>query len=512
MFWHPESLDNPVLAWEMKQASRRQRWRWFQVGYCVWLLLQGLALLGVVNSSTRMLPGDPRILPGDAYIRRQLYQQIYAHQMEFLDNYLGLLLLFQLILIMAIVPAITASSLGQEKERGTLFALFGSALTSRQILVGKLLGRLIILVPLALSTLPALVFVATVTGQGFMPLVLAFVQQAVVAFAVGTASLLFGIWIRRATDATVAAYICLGLAYVIIRGFISFLPAMFWLDPVESLGTVLRAGSRLLFAAHLVTWAILGILFLRLGWGRLRKVCVEQREKKPSRRLWAFRPAVGNNAIRWRECYVIGLAPMPILRIVPRWLALLGFFAFSAAVGGMMATNIAPGFIATLLKLDLISAFQQVRWRGSVTTELVPHMGLVFILSATLLVGVRCGTSVAEEKRRNTWDDLLLTAQSFREITQGKMWGVLQATVPYVIAYALPVFILAAAGGLRALVSAAFWILLPCAVVYVAALRGIDMLRVPPDMDETREGGAFWFEKGRAKRRVYLPVKLREPR
>jgi len=101
---------------------------------------------------------------------------------------------------------------------------------------------------------------------------------------------------------------------------------------------------------------------------------------------------------------------------------------------------------------------------------------------------------VAEEKRRNTWDDLLLTAQSFREITTGKMWGILQATLPYLVAYALPVFMLAALGGPGALAVAAMWIILPCAVVFIAALMGIDMLRVPRHMDETREGGAFAFE------------------
>jgi hypothetical protein len=102
---------------------------------------------------------------------------------------------------------------------------------------------------------------------------------------------------------------------------------------------------------------------------------------------------------------------------------------------------------------------------------------------------------VAEEKRRNTWDDLLLTARSFREITNGKMWGVLEATVPYIIAYALPVFFLASVGGPGPLFAAVMWIILPCTVVFVAALMGIDMLRVPPEMDETRQGGAFWFEK-----------------
>jgi hypothetical protein len=271
-------------------------------------------------------------------------------------------------------------------------------------------------------------------------------------------------------------------------------PEMFWFDPVENLRELLTVGPGWTFWAHLAVWAFLGAACLRLGWGRLRQVCVEQRERRPPRRLWAFRPPVGSDPIRWRECHVIGLAPLPILRIVPRWLAVLAIFTVSAVVAFAITELHAPGFVNSLLHRDFAQAVALVRVGSGKFTEAVPLMGLVFILLGNLLVGVRCGTSVAEEKRRNTWDDLLLTAQSFREITRGKMWGVLQATLPYVIAYALPVLLLAWAAGPAVLVLAGVWIVLPCAIVFFAVLGGIDMIRVPPDMDETRPDGAFWFE------------------
>jgi len=469
----------------MKRATRGKLLRCLQIGYCAWLVVQGVALLGAV-SAYRDLPDEP-------LSRLELYGAIYAQQIQFLDDYLDLLLRLQLVLVIAIVPAVTASSLGQEKERGTLFALFGTELTSRQILI----------LPLVLTPLPALVFIATLTGRGLTLLMLALAQETMLAIALGAACLPFAIRIRRTADAVVAAYLFLGLACVIIRGLTASLPQAFWLDPVESLRKLQSEGSRLAFLAHLAVWAFLGALCLRLGWCRLRKVCVEQRDKRPSRRLWAFRPAVGNHPIRWRECYVIGLAPLPILRIVPRWLALLGVFTFSAAVAGMIADNLAPGFATPLLKIDVVGAFRNLETRQHEIEQSVALMGLVFILSANLVVGVRCGTSVAEEKRRHTWNDLLLTAQSFRQITTGKMWGVLQATVPYLIAYALPVFLFASVGGPSALLTAGLWILLPCAIVFCAALMGIDMVRVPPDMNDTRPEGAFWFENVRAKRQPY---------
>lgn len=477
MSWECQALGGPVLAWELKRATRGKLWRCLQIGYVAWLMVQAVAFLGAVRSTAwEELPNEP-------YSRLELRGIIYAQQIEFLHGYMELLLQLQLVLVIAIIPALTASSLGKEKERGTLFALFGTELTSQQILLGKLLGRLILIMPLVLTTLPALVFIVTLTERGLTPLIVALVQEAIVAIALGAACLLFAIWIRRTADAVVASYLFLSLACLIIRGFTASLPEVFWLDPAENLHKLLNEGSGWAFLAHLAVWVFLAAICLRLGWSRLRKVCVEQRDKRPSRRLWAFRPAVGNNPIRWRECYVIGLAPMPMLRIVPRWLALLAVFTFSAVVGRMITNNLDPGWY------DI--------------KESVSLMGLVFILSASLLVGVRCGTSVAEEKRRNTWDDLLLTAQSFREITTAKMWGVLQATVPYIIAYALPVFFFASVGGPSALLAALAWIILPCATVFCAALMGIDMVKVPPEMDETRPEGAFWFENDRVERQPY---------
>jgi len=172
----------------------------------------------------------------------------------------------------------------------------------------------------------------------------------------------------------------------------------------------------------------------------------------------------------------------------------VGVFTFSAVLAGLIADRAAPGFLMALWNLNLAQAFADLQARGDAIVESVGLMGFVFLLLADLLLLVRCMSSVAEEKRRNTWDDLLLTAQSFREITNAKMWGILQATVPFILAFALPVCLLAAVGGAKAMCIAALWIILPCVIVFGAALMGIDMLHVPKDMDETRQGGAFWFE------------------
>lgn len=518
----PQALGGPVLTWEIVRGRRRKWVRWLLAGYYTWLCFQALLLFQAfypayrsaldrvrspfppLGTMRKSFPSQPvGFLDLHPRYRLEAYGDYFATLSRFLDNYADSLLWVQLGVIAALVPFLTAGSIGQEKERGTLFALFGTELNSRQIILGKLLGRLRLVTPIILNTLPALVFMSTLSGRGIAPVVLALAQEAVLAFTIGAACILLAVWIRSAGDAILGSYAILCVAYLLLRSLHAMAPGA-WLDPFVGLGNILSkdkdgvwAVSWLELMAHLAVWASLGAACVVLASSRLRKVCIEQRETKAARRLWAFRPPVGDNPIRWRECYVIGLSPLPILRVVPRRFALLGVFLFSAAVAALFANNAAPGYVSTLLQFDFVYAFDMLWSQREKIREAMPLLGLIFILLGEILIGVRCATSVAEEKRRNTWDDLLLTAQSFREITKGKMWGVLQATVPYVFAYAMPVFVLAAVGGVRALLLATVWIIVPCLIVYGAALMGIDMLRVPPDMDETREGGAFAFERRR---------------
>lgn len=482
-------LVNPVLSWSVKRATRGNLWRGLQIAYCAWLLIQAVAMFGTIRYASHW---DGEWSTPSALQRQRERDEV---QTQFLNSYLESLLKYQLVIVIAITPAVTASSLGPEKERGTLLALFCTQLTSWQILAGILIGRLILLVPMIVTIVPALVFILAWTDRDSAPVYLAMLQQAILIAALGSFGILVGIWIRRAADAVVLCYVLLGLAYGLLVSIAALTQATSLLSPIDSLNNLLKDGLNVEFAVHLILWAFLGGVCLRVGLGRLRDVCLEQQDAKPPRRIWAFRPAVGNDPIRWRECYVIGLAPLPFLHFVPRWLAVLGVFVGASALNAVIALQFSPDIPSSLSRFDFAAAIGGVQPRIYDYHSSIGIMGLVFILLGGAIIGVRCGMSVREEKRRNTWDDLLLTAQSFREIITGKMWGILQAVVPYVAAYALPVFLLAWMGGTGTLIAAAAWILLPCAIVFVAALSGIDMVRVPPDMDETRETGAFSYER-----------------
>src|SRR5437660_6214209 len=117
MSWQSQALGGPVLAWEMKRATRRKLWRGLQIGYCAWLVVQAVAMFLAVLSASWDLPNEPRS-------RLELYRTMYAQQIEFLDNYLDLLLQIQLVLVSAIFQEPSRTSLGPLNSAPRI--LFGS--------------------------------------------------------------------------------------------------------------------------------------------------------------------------------------------------------------------------------------------------------------------------------------------------------------------------------------------------------------------------------------------------
>src|SRR5262249_54397952 len=153
-------------------------------------------------------------------------------------------------------------------------------------------------------------------------------------------------------------------------------------------------------------WTGVGVLCLVLAARCLRRASARQLERRPGRWLWLLRPRVGDDPVLWRERHVIGLAPLPWLRQVPTWMGLLRVFIFSALLAGSM-THI--HFLPALEQGDFKKALQMFRnfnqdaWGGG--NEII-FLGLVQVVLGALVVGVRCADSVAEEKRRHTWEDL----------------------------------------------------------------------------------------------------------
>jgi hypothetical protein len=272
-------------------------------------------------------------------------------------------------------------------------------------------------------------------------------------FAMAAVAILVAVLTRRASDAILASYSTLIIVFLAIFTFTPPVPR--WLDAPALLSDLAvvpgSARSALISRCILATAACtaLGTLCVYVASRQLRRAHARHAESRISTWLWALRPAIGNDPVGWRERYAIGLAPLPILRRVPVPLGLTGVLTFSAIMALVGLDNAsAHNFFAACKHFDLAGAW---RW---MTRPLNPDrlpdevmiMGIVLAIAGIITVGVRSATCITEEKRRKTWDDLMVTDLTFDEIVRGKRKGILRAAMPYLAVYALPMFLLAGRG------------------------------------------------------------------
>lgn len=74
---------------------------------------------------------------------------------------------------------------------------------------------------------------------------------------------------------------------------------------------------------------------------------------------------------------------------------------------------------------------------GPVEAEFKAQANLAMML-ASLLIGLRCSGAITGERERQTWEAVLLTPLPTADILRGKLYGIVSASYPYVLAYAVP--------------------------------------------------------------------------
>src|SRR5262249_13835626 len=103
-----------------------------------------------------------------------------------------------------------------------------------------------------------------------------------------------------------------------------------YFDPLHVAGPALSGADARDVAAHLigswVAWGSLGLACFGLAVWRLRGAYLRQLEHSGKRGLgeWVVprRASVSDEPMLWKERHVDGIAPLAILKFVPRWFAL----------------------------------------------------------------------------------------------------------------------------------------------------------------------------------------------
>ena len=187
-------MQNPVYSREMKVSSRSIRLP------LIIVLFNGiLSMVTLLNMYSAVAQVESA-----AVIQYSSFMDMY----EFVTT-------IEFILLMFIVPAVTAASISGERERQTLELMLTTQMTASQVVIGKLMSALSTLLLLIVSSFPAVAMVFVyggITWQDILSLLLCYIT---VAFVAGSLGICFSALFKRSTRSTVATY---GVLIAVVAG------------------------------------------------------------------------------------------------------------------------------------------------------------------------------------------------------------------------------------------------------------------------------------------------------
>lgn len=455
-----------VVRLEMLLGGRRNRLQIFRWLYGAWLVLQLLWFYVVFLAGEQAREYARRQAQWQG-IRVEPYIPASAPQVvggQFSETFIAQ----QFVLLAIATPALVAGAITDEKRRGTLQHLLLADLNTRALLLGKLLGRVAQVGLLAMVGLPLFALMAGYGGVGPLTVLALGLLVALTVFSVAAAALLASVWCRQTRDAVLALYgfgIAAGVAVWWFGGALSGFNPLWVLEPAYASAPA-ELGRRLGLAV--LCWGSAGGVCLGLAVWRLKPAYLQELEGRPARRVtwYRFREPVDDDPIHWRERNVEGLAPAAGLRRIPLWLAVTALALASAGTSLLILyLSLIPGaspadVFAALRRLDY--ARLEVMMPKAATGFLI--QGILVMLLGSLVVGIRCSGAVTGERERQTWEPLLLTQLSARELIRSKLWGIMGASYVYLFAYGMPAVIVSLVAGPLAV----FWVVLWLAVTVLA--------------------------------------------
>jgi ABC-type transport system involved in multi-copper enzyme maturation permease subunit len=384
----------------------------------------------------------------------------------------------QFVLLAIATPALVAGAITDEKRRGTLQYLLLADLGMRELLLGKLFGRSAQVGMLVLAGLPLYALMAGFGGVAPLTVLVFLGLLAVTVLATAAAGLLASVWCRQTRDAVLALYgigLAGGLLVWQLGGPLDAFNPLWVMDSAATIGAeeLLRR-----FALAVLCWGSLGGMCLGVAVWRLKAVYLREMEGSPPRKVTWYsgrRTRVDDDPIRWRERHVEGLSPFAGLRRVPQWLAVTLLALLTTATSLLiLAFSLAPGaspseVFDALRRLDFEAL--ELLVPGAASGFLA--QGVAILLLASLVVGIRCSGAVTGERERQTWEALLLSPLTPRELIRGKLWGIMGASYIYLVACGLPALVLSTIAGPLALFWTVLWLAVTVLAMYFMGAAGL---------------------------------------
>jgi ABC-type transport system involved in multi-copper enzyme maturation permease subunit len=463
------ALVGPLFFWDVVRLARRGRGTALR-------FLYGAALLGALAFVYAGEFGAHELLSlsgGSLWVSLD-------DQARFAHRFASALMLAQNVAVLVLVPAYLAGAVAEEKEKKTLDLLFTTALTDREIVVGKMLGRLAHVGGVLLAGLPVLALAQLWGGVDPAVVLANFAVAGLTLLSVGGVSLLCSCGCNTTLSALVLSYgaaALLGVGCLCSAGDFSFSPLAFPFVLDSRLGRA-EPGAAVVAGQMVILYATvhggIGLISVAFAVAVLRPTEPRPRATDalpspealprlppglvlPPELVGTYRPSppVGDHALLWKEV-LHGTGPNR-LRLwdelgAPLTVALL----IPALVwGGIGLHSLTPQGQATVtdeVVVELARVFSGMLRGGAV----------LLLTIACAAVGFRAAGSVVRERARGTLDGLLTLPLSREAILRAKWLGSLLRT--RILLY------LVAAGWLFGLCTGALHPLaLPLAALTVAA-------------------------------------------
>ena len=197
--------QNPVLRRELIERVRGVK---VVVFLTLWLALLTLILVLAYQGTVAINEGQEIDVASLGRVGRELYEWV---------------LFGMLVLLLFLVPGLTAGAITGERERQTLVPLQMTMMRPRDIIVGKLSAALAFLVLLVVAALPLLAVSFLVGGVSFTDMVVGLAMLLFTGLVLGSVCVWISAVLRRTTAATVLAY---GLSFFFAIG--SFFGLLAW--------------------------------------------------------------------------------------------------------------------------------------------------------------------------------------------------------------------------------------------------------------------------------------------
>jgi ABC-type Na+ efflux pump permease subunit len=441
------ALVGPLFFWDVVRLARRGRGTALR-------FLYGAALLGALALVYAGEFGADNLLTlsgGSLWVSLD-------DQARFARGFANALMLAQNVAVLVLVPAYLAGAVAEEKEKKTLDLLFTTALSDREIVVGKMLGRLAHVGGVLLAGLPVLALAQLWGGVDPAVVLANFAVSGLTLLSVGGVSLVCSCLSNTTLSALVLSYgaaALLGVGCLCSTGDFAFSPLVFPFALDHRLGRAEPGAAAPLqdtevVAQMVILYAIVhggigliavafAVAVLRPSEPRVRPAEVPPLAESlprpppglvlPPELVGVYRPSppVGDDALLWKEV-LHGTG-----RYRPRLLEELGAPLAVALLipalvwGGMGLHALTPqGRFASEVLVEVARIFNGMLRGGAV----------LLLTIACAAVGFRAAGSVVRERARGTLDGLLTLPLPREAILRAKWLGSILRTriVLYLVA------------------------------------------------------------------------------